>query len=70
VKTWISFTNLIADTRNAMSLVVLKRSVIKKRKKIEEIEEFYEIFIFISNIFDFFLNTLIIINFSRKKLVT
>jgi hypothetical protein len=70
VRTWISSTNPIVDTRNAMSLVVLRRSAIKKRKRIEEIGELYEISVSVLNIFDSPSNTLIMIILSRRKLVT
>jgi hypothetical protein len=70
VRTWILFTNPIADTRNAILLIVSKRSAKKEEKRIGEIGELYEIFIFILNIFDSLSNTLIMVILFRKKLVT
>jgi hypothetical protein len=66
----MSSINLIINTRNMMSLVVFRRSVIKKRKRIGEIREFYGILISVLNIFDSPSNTLIIIILFYRKLVT
>jgi hypothetical protein len=39
VRIYISSIKLIADVRNAALLVVFRRSAIKKKKRINEIEE-------------------------------
>ncbi len=55
------FINLIEKTRNTLLSIISNRFIIKKRNRIDDIEDSYKIFIFTRNYLNLFLTSLIII---------
>ncbi len=55
------FMNLIKKTYNALLFIISNRSVIKKRNRIDDIEDSYKMPVFIYNYSDSLLINLIII---------
>jgi hypothetical protein len=65
-----SFTKLIENIRSALLFVILRRSAMKNKNRINEISKFYKISIIILNGYDSFSNSLIIVIRFYKKLRT
>ena len=65
---YISLMKLITDVCNAALLTVFRSSVIKNKKRINEIKESYKMLVFVLKCDNLSLRTLIIVIYSVKKL--
>ncbi len=61
IKILISFINLIKKTYKASLFIIFNKSIIKKRNRIDNIEDSYKMFVFTYNYLNLFLINLIII---------